>query len=747
MTIDIGIQQPPLPRYAIGSALAMNYLDSPHATLSGAWDASSTLGEPTLREDEDEPYLRFVRTGTGPATLVINEAALDIPSGTFDVRIGLRATGAQTSSTLGMRKGVSQAAGDNITGASFTVAAGGWATKLASVTLTALTNWTLILRLGAGAIGDVIDVRLASIMPSGQAVFTGRSVAAVDSTAFYYWEGATNASKSIRTTRTLKNTLGPVYRVDNLTAYTITENATPLTPTDTSGGATTVQLGIEDFDQAMLLAGGELTVYEDGVAIVQGIIDTPSSDGNTVSLTSMSIISRMNVVRKVPPFRGSVDGYIAMLLASVGVTRPLTVSVGIAERPVVAHGFKDNVLSRVKEFCASQGIELSDRGDAVFLRQPRERTIDAENITGGGVSADSGQRGQKIEVINHNSQYLVNALVYPPATYDDSDDVMTRAGWTPDAPILTVASGSVAVYEVPIVGSLLSVEQPTCVKSIGPDEGPAGGVYTVIGQGSVTGGEESIETLSPAEWAAQGGSLTVKVGENYDTIIITIASGVNERLYGPFAIAMNAGSSSYYSSLRIRGTGIIDFKEKITYPTGLTDDDTETEVAATIDTPYIQTRAQADRIAAEAAVAYSVPRLLLTAGADNPGLEPGDIAGARFRDRNHFYRIVTAASGAGGVAFTAADDTTMDDFDAVWEDMQFEDFDAIWEDRTFDQFGAAPLLAPTATPELFESFALAPMGDGRYSLTAGGHHVTATPTEGVYAPAGLTPVGGGVYSV
>jgi hypothetical protein len=691
MDISIGIQQTPLPTYSYSSPLVLNYLDTPHATLRGAWVASSTLGEAILREDESERYLRFVRTAADAGTLAINQSSLDIPAGTFDVQISARVDQAQTDCTLGMREGNSQAAGDQVTGASFTTAAGDWTELLASVTLSSRSDWTLLLRLGAGAIGDVIDIRLASIMPNGQAPFTGNTAIESKIGDFYYWEGATNGSKSIKATRALSNEPGSTYTIDNLTKYSIEESVTPLSPSDTSGGATTVQLGIEDFDQAVLLAGSELTVLQGGESLVQGRVDAPTSDGDTLSLVSMSILSRLNVLRRVPPFSGSLDGYIAMLMASAGVSRPLTVDVGIAERPVVAHGFRDNVLSRVKEFCSAHGVELSDRGDSVFLRLPRERELDVRNISMGGMGADSSQLSQQVEVMNYNSLYLTDALIYPQATYDDSSDVMSRAGWTPDVAILTVPSGSVAVYEVPILGSLVSVEQPVCVKSVGPDEGGSGSVYTVIGQGGVSGGEESIETLDPDEWAAMGGSVTVEVGEDYDTLVITISSGQNERLYGPYALAMNAGSGTTYSSLRVRGTGIVDFKEKIIYPTGVAGGDVDAEDSAAVDTPYIQSRAQADRVAGETVATYSRPRTTATGRIDNPGFEPGDISGARFRKGDSFFRVTSATSSQSGVSFSAGEDTTMADLDGVWGELDFTDFDAVWENRTFDQFGAAPL--------------------------------------------------------
>lgn len=688
MAVSIGIQQPPLPIFSISAPLALNYLSTPHATLrSNLWHSTSvTLSAPILRTDEAEDFLRFTRTATGAAAIIINESGLQIPAGTFDVRLSVRTSTTETGCTLGLRVGASQVAGDNIAGASFSTPAGGWVEQVATITISAKGNWTLILHLGSGAVSTLIDVKLGAIMPSGLAPFYGDQK--TSGTDFYYWESASNGSHSVHARRTLTNAPGPYYTVDNLTTYIITENASPLSPADTTGGATTVQLGVQEFEDSLLLAGGELTVFEAGEAIVQGEITAPTSDGTTVSITSMSIIARMNIVRRVQPFVGSLDGYIAVLLASVGVTRPLIVDVGIAERPVAITGFKDNVLSRVKEFCAVQGVELSDRGDAVYIRLPRQRTLDGNDLTTASLSTDVSQFAQSVEVVNYNSEYVTDALIYPPATYDDSTGTSTEAGWVPDSAILTVDSGAVTTLEVSIQGSMVSVEQPACRKEVGPNDGVLGSVYTVIGQGSAEG-TASIETLDPEVWTRLGGSVTVSIGDNFDTIIIKIASGANEPSLGPFAIAMSSGSGTSYSSLRIRGTGIVNHKEKLTYATGLGPSDTTTEVGITIDSPYVQNGAIAARVASETMPTFSRPILTLSGNTDNPGLAPGDIAGARVRYGDSFFRVTTAGSSEAGTTVGAIADTTLDDFDVLGH--TFASFDAVWAGRTFTQFGVAPL--------------------------------------------------------
>lgn len=694
MAISIGIQQPPLPLYVISPPVALNYLNTPHATSrGGAWGSpSSTLTDPDIVETEGEPFARFTRSAVGPAVISINDSSLDIPSGTFDVRLWVRTSAAEPGATLGLRLGQSQSSGDNKVGSAFTPSVAGWQERIATVTISASDVWTLVLRLAGGTVGTRVDVKLGAIMANGQPPFYGDTRPAVGTDDFYYWEGAANASKSARSTRTMRNTPGPSYSVDNLTTYSISESVSPLSPVDTSGAATTVQLGIQEFEDSALLDGGELTIFEDGYPVVQGEIVSPSSDGSVVSITSMSALARLNTVKRVAPFVGSLDGYIAMLLASVGSTRPLNVDLGIAERPVAIHGFKDNILSKVKEFCSVQGVELSDRGDAVYIREPRTRLLNVENLTQTSRSTDSSQMAQSIEIINYNSAYKVDSLVYPESTYDDTSGQTTAPGWNKDVSILTVDAGGVTTLEVPILGSLMSLEQPTCVKEVGPNDGFNGSVYTVIGQGTGDGSAVAVETLDPAVWTAKGGSVSVAVGQNFDTIIITIRAGANEPVLAPFAIAMSSGDGTFYSSLRIRATGIFDRKEKLSYPTGLGPDDSSIEIGATVDSFYVQDRGLADHVASETLPLYSRPITAVTADLAHSNLVTGDIAGSRFRLGDSFYRVTQSSSSESGITVSASADTTMDDFDAIWSDLTFDDFDTQWAIKSDLQFAAAPLL-------------------------------------------------------
>lgn len=692
MSLIARLQQDPQPIYEIGSVVATNYLITPHADASQWVRVNNVYSDPVaLVDDDGEPFLRFTRGALGAAGVYIDPSALTLAGGSYDLHLWIRSSAAETSAALSMRVGT--VSGSDVTGDTFSTTST-WTEYTQNVTVTGKPNWTLMLATGAGTVDSNIDVKLGAIMPAGIDPFYGDDTSDRGEGYEFYWEGEINASRSLKAPRTLTNTPGLLRAVEDLSSLSVTEDATPLSPDDSSGGAMQVKFGVTDYPDSLDLNGATVEIVDDVAdqALVIGKESSLGGDSSVASLTSLSVLSRLNVVKTVDPFHGQMGDYLTNYLAKAGIVTPLNIGVGISTREVSIAGFNGNLWAKFKELCAVHGIEVSDLGDGVYFRQPRTRTLDVENIAGQNWSLAAQSPAQSIEVYNYNSGYFEDALIYPPAVYDDTSGSTSKAGWTPQSEILTVDAGSITTVEVPIAGSLMSVEQPTCVTDVGPTDGADGSVYTVIGQGT-DDGSGSVQTLDPDEWARRGGSVSVKVGDNFDTIIITIRSGHNEASLAPFAIAMQSGDSTYYSSLRIRGTGILNRKTKHTYPTGLGPEDTTTESGATIDSPFITSRELCDRVAYETRVRYGGAQLTLSGGLGKSNQSLGDIAGARFPYRSNMMRVVEAVSTAGGASISTVADTTIDDFNALWADKTFDDFNAVWAERTFSALGARPLLS------------------------------------------------------
>src|SRR5690606_21024222 len=104
--------------------------------------------------------------------------------------------------------------------------------------------------------------------------------------------------------------------------------------------------------------------------------------------------------------------------------------------------------------------------------------------------------------------------------------------------------------------SLVSVDQPVCVLSVDRNYG-ASSVYTVSGNDGLI--------IPPAQWEADGGSLTVEINPDTKSLTVTVVGGRSEE-YAPYSIAMASGTSDNYSSLRLIGTGVFQTEHTMTLP-------------------------------------------------------------------------------------------------------------------------------------------------------------------------------------
>lgn len=480
----------------------------------------------------------------------------------------------------------------------------------------------------------------------------------------------------------------------SLTTFTYTAEATPLTPDDTAGAVASFTAGIQEWDDSITVDGQAAVLQIDGQNTLVGEVQNPSSDITVVSLSGISMLNRFNSTRTVAPYHGTLSGYLTYLGGIYGISTTYTLGPGVVDVPIDAEGYHDNGWAQLKAFLSARGLEIADGGDAFNVRLTRQRIIDLDEhpFAQAGWSSESSDLAQSIDVMDYETQYLEDHLIYPPAIYDDANGTTSAPGWRPDTEVITVDPGQMLTMEVPIEGSLFSVEQPVCVKSVKPTDGAGGSVYTVAAQGSADDGDTALfETLDPAEWSRRGGYVRVKIGANYDTIIITVNGGSNLASLGTLAIAMTDGQD-YYSSLRIRGTGIMHRRQRISLPTGLSEAEASSDVGNTVDTPYISGADQAVRVGHDARVHYSHPTISVTGTFVDTGLAAADVVGARFHYLNAWYRITQASISENGVQVTAESDTTVDDLTAEVGGLTFDGLTARWAGKTFRDLGAAPLV-------------------------------------------------------
>ena len=389
-------------------------------------------------------------------------------------------------------------------------------------------------------------------------------------------------------------------------------------------------------------------------------------------------------------------------------------------------GFTGDVWDWLKQICVAQQIEISLVSSNIVVRPIRGREAEVHKNSSVSWSVANGDIARAVRVWQYNSYRQVNGLVYP------------AGGWNSDVAVYQVDANEVLTVNIPVNVSIESLQQPSVVSYVDRAYTGPSSVYAVAGNDGLP--------VPPAQWTAQGGSLTVAIGEDTRSIDVTI-TGASDPVgtYAPYRIAMSAGPSNYYSSLRLIGTGVFFSKQSYDFTTGVPNDKTATEIGVEIDSPAINTIQEAYTIGIGAAQRWagadqgiSVSATVINRKGDKgtynyPTFAQfdtdyagktfaqfdttwtgktfadfnnayyasvadtfenqafGNVAGARVKHRQAYYRIRNATTTEAGIQYSAERDTTFADFDAVWTGKTFADFDTRFTGKTFADFGVIPL--------------------------------------------------------
>lgn len=261
---------------------------------------------------------------------------------------------------------------------------------------------------------------------------------------------------------------------------------------------------------------------------------------------------------------------------------------------------------------------------------------------------------------------------------------------------MQVEAGQVITKRFLVNASLEEIQQPECVSAIFPL--PYAGVtgqYVIVGSDDLP--------VSPSQWIAQGGNLTVSLTENPYEIEITVvappsvtlptAANPAEATPAPYKIGVESSGEADYPALYIVGTGVFFEKTLSAFSTGTTDTITAQDGATTIDNIFITTDADLSSRGVAAAQAACGPSVVLTqtvADAIAFGSTPGSVITAK----NNKFRVASAAYNPSGISITAVPCATIGDFNSVWTGSTFSSFDGIMGSQAikFNEFTIIPLL-------------------------------------------------------
>lgn len=348
-------------------------------------------------------------------------------------------------------------------------------------------------------------------------------------------------------------------------SYTILEDSTPIDPADATGGFGQLTTVLYDDSDARRHGGKRLDLVDGEQGETTGIIRGLSGNGISASLVADSRLALTAVTRQAQPFVGSLGGALRYYLGLCSITDSIVVHDDLEAIPVKLLGWNANVYDQLKRLAPVHSFEMSLVSNNIVFRPVRGRI--AENYRDASVTwtLDESGMAQRVEGYSYGITSGVD-LIYP------------TGGWNEDVTVYTLDAGQTTELDLPLEASLSSVAQPTCVALV-EREYVGTSVYSVSGKDGIA--------IQPAQWAAGGGSVTVEIGEDTRSLKVTIVASA-ETQYAPYRIAVSAGPSDWYSSLRIRGTGVFYKKSLMTLPANVDPDRAPQEVGATVDNEFYE---------------------------------------------------------------------------------------------------------------------------------------------------------------
>lgn len=441
-------------------------------------------------------------------------------------------------------------------------------------------------------------------------------------------------------------------------AYSVVEDSTPIDPSDSTGGYGQITTVVYDEDEARTHYGKRLDLVDGQQGETTGIVRGLSGNGVSATLTADSRLALTAVTRQAQPFIGTLGNALRYYLSLCGITDGIVVDSTLESISVKLVGWNAVVYDQLKKLGPVHGFETSLVSNNVVFRPVRGRvTVDYRDA-----SVTWAQDGTNLAQSVEGYSYGITSgtqLAYP------------SGGWNEDVTVYNVDAGSTTVLDLPLDASLSSVEQPTCVAFVDRNHS-ASSVYSVSGKDGIA--------IQPAQWAAGGGSIAVEIGEDTRSLKVTIVAST-ETEYAPYSIAVSAGPSDMYSSLRIRGTGVFYSKKLMTLPACLDADLAPQEVGATVDIEFFENEDQLFHALLRSAARFSSPRLSInvTSGGVN---RIGDSGSARYPTIGDVESIYGAATIA--TRYTQLGPTIGD-----WNDELFASVRDDFENQAFGNVNGA----------------------------------------------------------
>lgn len=434
------------------------------------------------------------------------------------------------------------------------------------------------------------------------------------------------------------------------TAYTVHEESIGTDPTDTTGAAGSMRVDL--FNSASRtrvkrMVRKTISLSDKSQGTVNGIVRAPSGNLETTSLVADQRTVSLAVVRTATPFSGSLKAYLTYLLELVGITTDFVIQDSFQDITVNFPGWRDEVLVQMKRLLANYGAEITQASSNIVIRSIRGREAVFKRDSSFSWTMDDSSLALAVEGYWYEHEARTSALAYPPG------------GWNEDVQIFQVDAGETVEFNLPIEASLSSVNQPIAVDNVDRYYTGPNSVYAVVGADDLP--------VPAAQWTSAGGSIQVNIGEDTRSLIVRITGASIASPYPPFRIAMSAGPSDDYSSLRITGTGVFFTKHgPFTVQTSASSDETSVEIGATLDSEFVTSYEMMYDAFSWMLSRYGGPRHTVTV--QTTGINRIDDSGSYAYPVFEDFNTYAASRGWSTIA----------DFNAAYAGYDFDEFNQEW---------------------------------------------------------------------
>lgn len=441
----------------------------------------------------------------------------------------------------------------------------------------------------------------------------------------------------------------------------VTEDSTPVDPSDSFGGAGGFSFSIPSSVDAKLLVGLPVEVVDTVNGTTRGVITAVSLVQSVVRADCSTRLMPLVADRNAALHVGTVESYLTYVFGLCDVSSGVVFDPSIADIEVTALGWSGNVWLQVKQFCIAYQVEVAVVGTDIVVRPLRGQRASRVDESAFEWGMDGTGRAQTVESWYYETTPVTDAVL---------------VGRTANV-ISSLGAGEVYEFQVDLDCSLSSVEQPVAVDSVAYSESSAS-VYSV---------RDRLDNPVDADyWVNQGGSVSVSVADDTRSITVKV-TGCLDATRAPYRLVGTRvlhGQSVEFSTLRVIGSGLA-FERKLYSMPACVDGSATVEVGCEVDNDFVMSWAHAHSLLLWAAVRYGSPQIRVSGEA-----VLGAGAGGRLFDDFAEYRLRTVSRDPSSEASYEAEwDTTLGDLDAVWGELTVGEFNDAH--TTIGPFNVRPL--------------------------------------------------------